>query len=237
MIASMVNYPLTCHPDDILFAMHTNQQKNFFCSDVMVRGFYPGYIKRYMKEHNIHLIMKDNNLEILQSGTVDYIAMSYYMTNCIGLDQNAQKSEGNLLSGLKNPYLKASEYGWQIDPNGFRYILNEFYNRYNKPIMVVENGLGAKDELIDNQVHDNYRIEYLGQHIEALKEAIKDGVDCLGYMPWSIMDLIALSTGNIEKRYGFIYVDVYNQGEGTYRRIKKDSFYWYKKVIETNGDY
>ena len=236
MIAAMVNYPLTCNPDDILLAQNTNQLKNYFCGDVMVRGAYPGYMKRYLEENNISIEMKEEDDKILKEGCVDFYSFSYYMTNCIGYDPNAEKVSGNLLSGLKNPYLKASEYGWQIDPNGFRYILNELYDRYQIPLMVVENGLGAKDELEDGKVHDAYRISYLQEHIKAMKEAIKDGVDLIGFMPWSAIDLIALSTGNIEKRYGFIYVDADNDGNGTYDRICKDSFYWYKKVISSNGE-
>ncbi len=235
MIAAMVNYPLTCDPKDILLAQNTNQVKNYFCGDVMVRGAYPGYIRRYLRENNITITMKQEDEEILRRGTVDFYAFSYYMTNCVGNDHSAEAVSGNLLSGLKNPYLKASEYGWQIDPDGFRYILNELNDRYQIPLMVVENGLGAKDVLEDGKVHDDYRISYLRAHVEAMEEALGDGVNLIGYMPWSAIDLIALSTGSIEKRYGFIYVDADNEGNGSYRRICKDSFEWYRRLIASNG--
>ena len=206
------------------------------CGDVLVRGKYPKYIHRYLKQNNITIQMEENDEKILQEGTIDFYAFSYYMSNCIGIDPEAEQTEGNLLEGLKNPYLKASEYGWQIDPIGLRYTLNRYYDRWQLPLMIVENGLGAIDEVVDGQIHDDYRIEYLRQHIQVLSQTIhEDGVEVIGYMPWSAIDLIALSTGNIEKRYGFIYVDVNNNMEGTYQRLKKDSFYWYKKVIETNG--
>lgn len=235
MIASMLNYPLTCHPDDVLLAQQTNQRKYLFCGDVMVRGKYPAYINRYLQEHDIHIQMQPEDAEIIRQGTVDYYALSYYMTYCTGHDRNAEKISGNLLEGLKNPYLKASKYGWQIDPVGLRYLLNDLYDRYQLPLMIVENGLGSPDTLEDGKVHDTYRIDYLREHIKALEQAMDDGVDVIGYMPWSALDLIALSTGDIEKRYGFIYVDADNAGNGTYDRIKKDSFHWYRKVISTNG--
>ncbi len=237
MTAVMLSYPLTCNPKDILLAQQHDQEKNVFCGDVMVRGKYPNYMNRYFKAHNISIKMEPEDAQILKEGTVDFYALSYYMTNCIGFDSNADKVSGNLLEGLKNPYLQASEYGWQIDPDGLRYVLNEFYDRWQIPLMIVENGLGAKDEFINGKIHDAYRIEYLRRHIEVLGKTIEeDGVDVIGYMPWSATDLIALSTGNIEKRYGFIYVDADNEGNGTYNRYKKDSFYWYKKVIASNGE-
>lgn len=201
----------------------------------MVRGNYPGYAMRYLREHSINIAMEPEDNRILKRGTVDFYAFSYYMTNCCGHDENADKTKANLVDGLKNPYLKASEYGWQIDPAGLRYMMNEMYDRYQIPLMIVENGLGAKDTVEDGEVHDPYRIDYLRAHIKAMSEAVEDGVEVLGYMPWSAIDLIALSTGNMEKRYGFIYVDADNEGKGSYRRIRKDSFYWYKKVIESNG--
>jgi 6-phospho-beta-glucosidase len=238
MIASMVNYPLTCNPEDVLLCQQYVQEKNYFCSDVMIRGKYPHYMSRYFKKNNIMIHKEIGDDETLQNGTVDYLAFSYYMTYCAGNDSSAEKVKGNLLTGIKNPYLRDSEFGWQIDPIGFRYTLNEFYDRYQVPLMIVENGLGAYDTLTENhKVHDDYRIEYLRRHIQSLKEAINiDGVDVIGYMAWSAMDLISLSTGDIDKRYGFIYVDCDNEGNGTYNRYRKDSFYWYKKVIASNGE-
>lgn len=238
MLAVTQNYPLTCHPNDMLLAQQTNQVQNFFCGDVIVHGHYPNYMERYFKQKNITIEKGIHDDEILKEGIVDYIAFSYYCSSCVGNDENAQKVSGNLLSGLKNPYLQESDFGWLIDPVGLRYTLNEFYDRWHKPLMIVENGLGAYDTLTEDfKVHDDYRIEYLRQHIQTLSDAISiDGIEVLGYMPWSALDLIALSTGNIEKRYGFIYVDVDNQQQGTFKRYRKDSFYWYKKVIESNGE-
>lgn len=239
MIATMCNYPLTCNPEDILAAKKSEQMSNMFCSDVMIRGYYPSYSKRYFEDHNINIEITEEDLSELKTGTVDFYACSYYMTTCISAspeELGAEKASGNLIANIKNPYLKSSEWGWQIDPTGFRYILNNAYDRYQIPIMIVENGLGAKDTLIDGKVEDDYRIDYLKEHIKALREAIKDGVDVIGYMPWSAIDVIGLSTGSIEKRYGFIYVDIDNNGKGTYKRIPKKSFYWYKKVIKYNGE-
>lgn len=235
MIASMCNYPLTCHPDDMLLYLQDDQMKNMFCTDVMIRRQYPKYSLRYFKEHNIHILKNEDDDCILNCSQIDFYACSYYMTNCIGYDQNAEKTAANLVSGLKNPYLKSSEWGWQIDPVGLRFFLNKVYDRYQLPIMIVENGLGAKDELIDDTVNDDYRIDYLKKHIHNMQEAIKDGVTVIGYLPWSALDLIALSTGNIDKRYGFIYVDVNDKGEGSYKRYPKASYYWYRDVIASNG--
>ncbi len=237
MIASMTNYPLTCNPEDVLICQQYNQVHNYFCADVFVRGKYPNYIKSYFKKKGIVICKEDGDDEILKKGTVDFLALSYYMTYCAGNDKNAETVKGNLLTGLKNPYLKDSEFGWQIDPIGLRYTLNELYDRYQVPLMIVENGLGAYDVLTeDGKVHDNYRIEYFRQHIKTLHDAVSiDGIEVIGYMAWSALDLISLSTGDIDKRYGFIYVDCNNEGAGTYKRYRKDSFYWYKKVIESNG--
>lgn len=241
MIATMVAYPYSCAPEDVLACQKYMQIKNMFCPDVMVRGYYPSYINRYFKENDIQIESIPSDWEDLKKGTVDFFSCSYYQTTCIsGRDVHAESASGNMVSGkgnLANPYLKASEWGWQIDATGMRYMLNEMYDRYQIPIMIVENGLGAKDTLTeDNQIHDTYRIEYLRAHIQAAREAIEDGVELIGYMPWSAIDLVGLSTGSIEKRYGFIYVDTYNDGTGSFKRFPKDSFYWYKQVIESNGE-
>lgn len=241
MIASMLQYGLTAHPTDQFLALSHNRMSYMFASDVMIRGYYPGYALRYFEDHNIKLEKEPEDDAIIKEGCVDFFSCSYYMTNCISTKEHAEElgieaTSGNLISGLKNPYLNASQWGWQIDPEGFRYLLNQIYDRYQKPIMIVENGLGARDTLEgDNSIHDDYRIEYLKSHVASMEEAIKDGVEVIGYMPWSAIDLIALSTGNIEKRYGFIYVDLDNFGNGTGNRYKKDSFYWYQKVIAENG--
>ena len=189
-----------------------------------------------MKENDIHINFGENDEDILKSGTVDFFTFSYYSTGCVTTDKNLEKTNGNLIFGVANPYLEKSQWGWQIDPLGLRYFLNEIYDRYHIPIMVVENGLGQDDKLeIDKTVHDDYRIEYMKQHIQAMSEAVDDGVELVGYTPWGCIDLVAASTGEMIKRYGFVYVDVDNLGNGTYNRYKKDSFYWYKKVIASNG--
>ncbi|MCR5230110.1 MAG: glycoside hydrolase family 1 protein [Solobacterium sp.] len=241
MVAAMLQYPLTPNPEDVLAAQESNRINYLFAADVQARGAWPAYVRRYWRDRNIHVAMADEDAEILKNGTVDFISFSYYSTTCITVTADAEKvgsgkAAGNLLSGVKNPYLKASEWGWQIDAAGMRILLNQLYDRYQKPLMIVENGLGARDTLEGDRVHDDYRIAYLREHVKALKESVEDGVEILGYMPWSAIDLIGLSTGTIDKRYGFIYVDTDNRGRGTMNRYRKDSFFWYKKVIETNAE-
>ncbi|MGN1390073.1 MAG: glycoside hydrolase family 1 protein [Bulleidia sp.] len=237
MISAQLTYPLTSDPRDVLAAQKHNQMSYLFCGDVMARGSYPSYSKRYFNEHSISIKTEAGDAELLKKGTIDFYSFSYYATTCasVVMEADAIKTSGNLTTGLANPYLIRSEYGWQIDPWGLRYLLNQLYDRYQLPLMIVENGLGAKDEVENGCVHDDYRIDYLKRHIEQLKEAVADGVDIIGYCPWSAIDLIGLSTGSIRKRYGFIYVDCDDYGNGTYRRILKDSYYWYQKVILSNG--
>ena len=231
-------YPLTCNPDDIVANQKNMQKITWFCSDVQVRGEYPYYTKRLFEELDVELVMEPGDVELLREGTVDFYTCSYYVSNCISGDTSkTHNSGGNLVDGIKNPYLKASDWGWQIDPKGLRYSLNEIYGRYGIPIMVVENGLGARDVLEeDGSIHDSYRIDYLRQHIEQMAEAAKDGVDLMGYTPWGCIDLVSASTGEMAKRYGMIYVEKYDDGTGSLARRRKDSFYWYKRVIETNGE-
>ncbi|MFQ9510484.1 MAG: glycoside hydrolase family 1 protein [Lachnospiraceae bacterium] len=230
-------YPLTCNPDDVIATQKEMQMMNWFCSDVQIRGEYPYYAQRYMEEHKIQVVMQEEDLEILREGTVDFYTCSYYMSHCVSTDSSQEKVSGNLLGGVENPYLKASDWGWQIDPKGLRYALNEIYGRYELPIMIVENGLGAVDTLEkDGSIHDSYRIDYLREHILQMKEAVKDGVNLIGYTPWGCIDLVSASTGEMAKRYGMIYVEKYDDGTGNLNRRKKDSFYWYKKVIASNGE-
>ena len=230
-------YPLTCRPEDVLACQEFNQVKNWFCGDVQVRGRYPGYMKRYFQEQGIHVDIQEGDEEILREGPVDFYTFSYYMSGCISADPGKKPAEGNLIGGVENPYLKASDWGWQIDPKGLRYTLNEIYDRYQIPVMVVENGLGAFDKKEeDGSIQDDYRIDYLRQHIQEMKEAVEDGVDLMGYTPWGCIDLVSASTGEMAKRYGFIYVEKYDDGTGDLSRKKKKSFDWYKKVIETNGE-
>ena len=240
MILSMPTYPLTPSPDDVLRAME-EEHKNFFFGDVHVRGTYPGYMKRYFREHGIEIRFAPEDEEILKH-TVDFVSFSYYMSCCATADTGKQNlGNGNLLGGVPNPTLKASDWGWQIDPKGLRYVLNQYWDRYQKPLFIVENGLGAADQLVDDgeggrTVDDTYRIEYLKAHLEQLKEAIKDGVEVMGYTSWGCIDVVSASTAELKKRYGYIYVDRNDDGTGTLQRYKKKSFYWYQKVIATNGE-
>lgn len=240
MILSMPVYPLSPAPSDVIAAMEEEHKHEMF-TEIHVRGEYPGYMKRYMKEHGIHIKWEPGDEEILKH-TVDFISFSYYVSVCATADPDKNiRGEGNLLGGVPNPTLKASEWGWQIDPKGIRYVLNKFWDTYRKPLFIVENGLGAVDELImgeDGQptVQDDYRIAYMRDHLLQVEEAIKDGVNVLGYTSWGCIDLVSASTAELKKRYGFIYVDRNDDGSGTLNRYKKKSFDWYKKVIETNGE-
>ncbi|MBQ9327293.1 MAG: glycoside hydrolase family 1 protein [Solobacterium sp.] len=236
MIAMMPVYPLTPNPKDMLLYQKNWRDMQYYCCDVQVRGEYPYYADKFWRDHDITLNITSEDREILKQGTVDFVSLSYYQTNCVTVDEHAAKSSGNLLGGAKNPYLESSEWGWQIDPDGLRFTLNELYSRYQLPLLVVENGLGAVDQLEEgNVIHDPYRIDYLRRHIIAMEETIEDGVDLFGYTWWGWIDLVSASTGEMAKRYGFVYVDSDDFGHGSFQRYKKDSFYWYKKVIETNG--
>ena len=240
MVLSMPTYPLTPNPDDVIAAMKADHM-NYFFGDVHVRGAYPGYMKRYFKENHIELKMEKEDEQILQN-TVDFVSFSYYMSVCETADVKKKiKGEGNLMGGIANPYLPASDWGWQIDPQGIRYVLNMFWDRWQKPLFIVENGLGAVDELMDDgqggkTVNDDYRISYLNDHLVQVGEALEDGVPVMGYTTWGCIDLVSASTAELKKRYGFIYVDRKDDGTGTLARYKKKSFGWYKEIIESNGD-
>lgn len=237
MLIYMTSYPINCNPDNVLECQKFNRDFNYLAGDVHVFGEYPSYAKRLFEEKGVKLEIEPGELEILANGTVDYFTFSYYMSGCIGKAEGAEEATGNIISGVKNPYLKASAWGWQIDPKGLRYALNELYDRYQIPLMVVENGLGAEDTVeADGKIHDDYRIDYLRQHIEQMGEAIADGVDLIGYTPWGCIDLVSASTGEMAKRYGFIYVNKQDDGTGDYSRSRKDSFFWYKDLIAKNGD-
>lgn len=233
-----ISLTYTCHPKDVFFAQQYCQIHNNIAGDVHVRGAYPGFAYRYFKEHDMKIEMLPEDAEILKNGTVDFVSISYYSSNCVSLTQeNAETTKGNGTVNIKNPYLKASDWGWQIDALGLRYVLNQIYDRYQVPIMIVENGLGAVDQITeDGQIHDDYRIDYMRQHIEEMKEAVCDGVDLIGYTCWGCTDVVSASTGEVKKRYGLIFVDKYDDGTGDMSRKRKDSFFWYKKVIESNGE-
>ncbi|EGQ4142874.1 6-phospho-beta-glucosidase [Staphylococcus pseudintermedius] len=239
MISYVPIYPYSCRPKDMMKAQIKNRLRYFF-PDVQVRGYYPSYAKKMFEQKGYHIGWQDGDEEILREGVVDYIGFSYYMSTVVKHDTQTGVSNNIINSGLpnsvENPHIKISEWGWAIDPEGLRYTLNVLYERYQVPLFIVENGFGAIDKVENNQIHDDYRINYLREHIEAMIDAVdKDGVDLIGYTPWGIIDIVSFTTGEMKKRYGLIYVDRDNEGRGTLERLKKDSFYWYQKVIETNG--
>lgn len=236
MLARMEVYPETCSPDDVLEAQKEDQM-NLFFTDVQVRGYYPSFMLSYFEENDIKINMLPGDEEILQQHTVDFLSFSYYMSMVASGAPGKKKEKGNFFSGVKNPYLESSDWGWQIDPKGLRITLKKMYDRYQVPLFIVENGLGAYDKVEeDGTINDDYRIDYMRAHIEQMKEAIKEGVDLIGYTSWGCIDLISASTSEMSKRYGFIYVDQDDYGNGTLARSKKKSFGWYKKVISSNGE-
>lgn len=235
MILGAMLYPLTCHPDDMIETLNQNREWLMF-GDIQTRGYYPSYMTRKFKELGVELEITAEDRKALRE-TVDFVSFSYYMTGCASADpaQN-DKAEANMLKMIANPHLQASEWGWQIDPKGLRYLLNFLYDRYQKPLFIVENGLGAKDKETDSgEINDDYRIDYLNDHLVQVGEAIKDGVDVMGYTCWGPIDLVSASTAQMSKRYGFIYVDRDDQGKGTLERKRKKSFNWYKDVIASKG--
>ncbi|MCE7792317.1 family 1 glycosylhydrolase [Salipaludibacillus sp. CUR1] len=236
MINQIESYAKTTKPEDQLQAVKA-EQLNMFYPDVKVRGSYPSYMVRYFNEQGIQLNTLEGDDVILAEGTVDYVAFSYYMSHVTEYRPDAMKLAGTFDSPIKNEYLELSEWDWPIDPVGLRISLNKLYDRYQVPLFLVENGLGAKDVLTeDKKIHDEYRIDYIRKHIIEMKEAVKDGVELMGYTTWGCIDLISCGTSQMSKRYGFIYVDQDDKGNGTLERIRKDSFYWYKDVISTNGE-
>ncbi len=238
MLAAGNTYPNTCNPKDVWKALEKDREGYFFI-DVQARGYYPNYALKKMEREDNMPVMEDEDLELLKNNTVDFVSFSYYSSRLTSADPEINKTTaGNVFASLKNPHLKASEWGWQIDPLGLRITLNSIYDRYQKPLFIVENGLGAKDVIEDDgSINDDYRIEYIREHIKAMHDAIEiDGVELLGYTTWGCIDLVSASTGEMSKRYGFIYVDRDDEGNGTLKRSKKKSFHWYKRVIETNGE-
>ncbi|TNT33401.1 6-phospho-beta-glucosidase BglB, partial [Escherichia coli] len=235
MLLGGLVYPLTCQPQDMLQAMEENRRWMFF-GDVQARGQYPGYMQRFFRDHNITIEMTESDAEDLKH-TVDFISFSYYMTGCVSHDESINKNaQDNILNMIPNPHLKSSEWGWQIDPVGLRVLLNTLWDRYQKPLFIVENGLGAKDSVeADGSIQDDYRIAYLNDHLVQVNEAIADGVDIMGYTSWGPIDLVSASHSQMSKRYGFIYVDRDDNGEGSLTRTRKKSFGWYAEVIKTRG--
>jgi 6-phospho-beta-glucosidase len=240
MLAAGQYYPYSCNPDDVWEGFNKDRD-NYFFLDVQARGAYPVWAFKRMEELGVSIELTEEDRKALKEGVVDFVAFSYYCSRCISTDEEVLKnhSRGNaVMKAVVNPYLKASEWGWQIDPLGLRVTCNTLYDRYEKPLFIVENGLGANDVVEeDGSIHDPYRVDYMRKHLEVLRDTIdKDGIPILGYTMWGPIDLVSASTGEMKKRYGFIYVDKDNEGKGTLNRYRKDSFYWYKKVIETNGE-
>ncbi|WP_312690968.1 6-phospho-beta-glucosidase [Kosakonia sp.] len=235
MLLGGIRYPITCKPEDVLKAQRVNRDWLFF-GDVQARGAYPAWIKRFFRENGINLhITAQDKVDLTE--TVDFISFSYYMSGCAAAQPELyQSSRTNIMRMIPNPHLESSEWGWQIDPQGLRFLLNELYDRYQKPLFIVENGLGAKDvPAADGTINDDYRIQYLQAHLLQVREAIEDGVELLGYTSWGPIDLVSAGTAQMSKRYGFIYVDRDDAGNGTLARRRKKSFFWYRDVISSNG--
>ncbi len=239
MLAIEPIYPATSHPLDIQCAQSAMHDRYFY-SDVQCRGYYPHYALKMFERKNYHIQMEQGDLELLKQGTVDYIGFSYYMSSTVDHQAHRDLSdavEASSVHTVANPFLKTTAWGWPIDPVGLRVILNALYERYQLPLFIVENGYGAIDHLEEGHVHDQDRINYLKEHIKEMKEAVDyDGVDLIGYTPWGCLDLVSFTTGEYRKRYGFIYVDKNDDGTGDFKRYKKDSFDWYKKVTATHGE-
>lgn len=241
MVSHVPIYPYSCNPKDIMAAEEAMHQR-FFFADIHVRGVYPNYALKEFEREGYQLDIQEEDLQILKQGTVDYIGFSYYMSTVVKADMEQDNNledvvNGGLSNSVDNPYIETSDWGWAIDPEGLRYTMNRLYDRYQLPLFIVENGFGAIDVLEeDHQIHDQNRIDYLSKHIESLMKAVDyDGVELMGYTPWGIIDLVSFTTGEMKKRYGMIYVDRDNEGKGSMKRYKKDSFHWYKQVIENNG--
>lgn len=237
MLAAGSVYPYSCRPEDVWESMKKDRE-NYFFIDVQVRGEYPAYAERFLEQASIRLEMGPWDRKILKEHTVDFISLSYYNSRCVRADGQGEASGGNVFASAKNPYLECSQWGWPIDPMGLRITLNALYDRYQKPLFIVENGLGARDEPgQDGKIEDDYRIDYLKAHIRAMMAAVdEDGVDLIGYTPWGCVDLISATTGEMSKRYGLIYVDKDDSGNGTLKRVRKKSFSWYREVIASNGE-
>ena len=238
MIGYIPYYPASCSPNDVMAAIK-REEEDYFFADVMVKGEYPYYKKAQYERLGIVLETEPEDAFFLKKGTADYIGFSYYMSNVYSdRMEDIKVSAGGILKTMENPYLKATKWGWAVDPLGLRISLNRLYDRYQIPLMIVENGFGAYDKFEeDGMIHDDDRIAYLKAHIEAMKKAVlEDGVEVMGYTPWGPIDLVSASTGELEKRYGFVYADRDDHGNGDWHREKKKSFYWYRKVIESNGE-
>lgn len=237
MITKLTYYPYTCKPEDVL-AAQARMRSIYAYSDTQVFGAYPSYLLADYRNRGIEIGIEPGDLEVMQANPADFVAFSYYMSSCEAADATGLDiTPGNTVAAVKNPYLSASEWGWQTDPIGLRISLVDLYDRYRKPLFIVENGLGAHDTLTeDGRVHDSYRIKYLHDHLSAAWDAIHcDGVQLMGYTSWGCIDLVSEGTKQMSKRYGYVYVDADDYGHGSYERYRKDSFYWYRDVIARNG--
>lgn len=233
MIADHTCYAETADPKEVFSTIYKNQMSQYFYGDVRVRGTYPGYALRYFKEHDVDLDVNEEELALMKEYTADFVAISYYYTRL-----NSLKRDGEAIQNISNnPLLKASVWGWCIDPIGLRSSLNNYYDRYQLPMMIAENGLGSLDVLKEDfTIEDDYRIDYLKEHIKSIKEAILDGVPLFAYCPWGPIDIVSCTSNEMSKRYGFVYVDINDDGSGSTKRYKKKSFAWYQKVIQSNGE-
>lgn len=233
MISCFCYYPLTPKPEDNLELVENEEINQWYCMDVLAKGYYPYYAKPFFDKHNINFEISAADKELLRNNTCDVVTFSYYDSCICTADENKNQTAGNLVVTTKNPYLKATEWGWQIDPMGLRTTLHKIYDRYNKPVMISENGLGAKDVLTsDHKVHDQYRIDYFKAHFDQIIKAKEENVDVIAYIAWGIIDIVSAGSCEMDKRYGVVYVDADNKGQGTFKRYKKDSFEWYKHFIE-----
>ena len=241
MVSHVPIYPLNSNPDNVMLAEESMRLRYFF-PDIQIRGEYPNYALKEFEREGLEIPILEGDAEILKNGTIDYLGFSYYMSNVVDITSEDEDDEENIHGKIPyqvdNPYLTASDWGWTIDPVGLRYVLNRFWDRYQIPLFIVENGYGAVDTVEeDGSIHDPERIAYLRNHIQEMIKAVEyDGVELMGYTPWGIIDIVSFTTGEMRKRYGMIYVDRDNEGNGTMERSKKDSFDWYRKVIETNGE-
>lgn len=235
MISCFCYYPLTAKPKDNLKLLQDEQMNQWFCSDILLKGIYPYYAEKYFKDNNILVEFKKGDTEVLKNNTSEIFSFSYYSSSVVSTtDQN--QTAGNLVSTIKNPFLEATDWGWQIDPIGLKITLHKAYDRYHVPLIVSECGLGEKDKLTDeNNVHDQYRIDYLQEHLSQVTSSIDEGVPVEAFISWGIIDIVSAGSCEMSKRYGVVYVDADNKGKGTYKRYKKDSFYWLKNYIKSKN--
>lgn len=237
MVAAFCYYPYSCSPKDNWVKFHDEQVNVWYPVDVLANGIQPYYMDAFYRDHHITVDIRDEDLELFAKYSCDFVSFSYYSSSVLAAEGNGEQTAGNLVCSLKNPYLEASEWGWQIDPEGLRTQLNAFYDRTHKPVFVSECGFGARDTVeADGQIHDPYRIQYLKRHFEQILLAQQDGVDVLGFILWGVIDIVSAGSCEMSKRYGVVYVDADDAGQGTYRRLKKDSFAWYQRYIQSYHD-